>query len=229
MCPQDKLEAELDAAGLLVTPERPQPRALQYADLSKLTFLCACLKESMRLHPTIPMWSRWDDMESQEREHACCSQTRNLHMWQLYSCHCYTAPEDRPDRAPVFGRGTVSRLRSTHHRQHAYAACCSAHRACMGLLGGRHAPLLDLGHGSSASTHVLGLQRYVLCCGCLMFCEMGLACLRAQQQALPASLGWGAACGFCLSCSLAGRRGGTSRTQSADAGAFSMLEPGCNV
>lgn len=58
MCLQDKLEAELDAAGLLVTPERPKPRALQYADLSKLTFLCACLKEAMRLHPTIPMVSR---------------------------------------------------------------------------------------------------------------------------------------------------------------------------
>ena len=70
MCLQAKLEAELDAAGLLVTPERPKPRALQYADLSKLTFLCACLKEAMRLHPTIPMVSRWGGMESRERKHA---------------------------------------------------------------------------------------------------------------------------------------------------------------
>ena len=61
MCLQAKLEAELDAAGLLVTPERPKPRALQYADLSKLTFLCTCLKEAMRLHPTIPMVSRWGE------------------------------------------------------------------------------------------------------------------------------------------------------------------------
>ena len=60
VCLQDKLEAELDAAGLLVTSERPVPRALEHADLSKLTFLCACLKEAMRLHPTIPMVSRWD-------------------------------------------------------------------------------------------------------------------------------------------------------------------------
>lgn len=30
---------ELDAAGLLVTPERPKPRAMEYADLGRLTYL----------------------------------------------------------------------------------------------------------------------------------------------------------------------------------------------
>lgn len=39
-----RLETELDAAGLLVTPQRPQPRALTYADISKLPWLDACVK-----------------------------------------------------------------------------------------------------------------------------------------------------------------------------------------
>ena len=39
-----RLEAELDAAGLPVTPQRPQPRALTYADISKLPWLDACVK-----------------------------------------------------------------------------------------------------------------------------------------------------------------------------------------
>ena len=39
-----RLEAELDAAGLLVTPQRPRPRPLTYADISKLPWLDACVK-----------------------------------------------------------------------------------------------------------------------------------------------------------------------------------------
>jgi hypothetical protein len=34
-----KLAQELDAAGLLVTPERPKPRAMEYTDLGRLTYL----------------------------------------------------------------------------------------------------------------------------------------------------------------------------------------------
>ena len=34
-----RLAAELDDAGLLVTPQRPAPRAMEYADLSRLTYL----------------------------------------------------------------------------------------------------------------------------------------------------------------------------------------------
>ena len=34
-----KLAAELDAAGLLVTPDRPFPRPMEYADLGRLTYL----------------------------------------------------------------------------------------------------------------------------------------------------------------------------------------------
>ena len=34
-----KLAAELDEAGLLVTPQRPAPRAMEYSDLARLTYL----------------------------------------------------------------------------------------------------------------------------------------------------------------------------------------------
>ena len=52
---QDALAAELDAAELLVTPSRPQPRQLELSDLNKLTYLNALFKETQRLHPTAPM------------------------------------------------------------------------------------------------------------------------------------------------------------------------------
>ena len=39
-----KLEAELDAAGLLVTTEHPQPRAFDFADISKLRYLDCVIK-----------------------------------------------------------------------------------------------------------------------------------------------------------------------------------------
>ena len=39
-----KVAAELDAAGLLVTPARPAPRPLEYADLSKLQYLGWAIK-----------------------------------------------------------------------------------------------------------------------------------------------------------------------------------------
>ena len=39
-----RLETELDAAGLLVTEQRPAPRTFTYADISKLPWLDACVK-----------------------------------------------------------------------------------------------------------------------------------------------------------------------------------------
>jgi hypothetical protein len=36
--------AELDSLGLLVTPERPNPRPLEYDDLTKLTYTNNCIK-----------------------------------------------------------------------------------------------------------------------------------------------------------------------------------------
>ena len=46
-----RLAAELDNAGLLVTPQRPAPRAMEYADLSRLTYLSwVCKVGSVRLN-----------------------------------------------------------------------------------------------------------------------------------------------------------------------------------
>lgn len=39
-----KIVAELDAAGLLVTAERPHPRSFAFEDLSALPYLSACIK-----------------------------------------------------------------------------------------------------------------------------------------------------------------------------------------
>ncbi|CAL8464901.1 g4436 [Coccomyxa elongata] len=50
-----RLAAELDEAGLLVTPERPQPRDLTHADLSRLTYLNCVLKESQRMYSVAPL------------------------------------------------------------------------------------------------------------------------------------------------------------------------------
>ena len=47
-----KLVAELEQAGLLATPQQPEPRALQYADLSKLTFLSMVIK-ARASHPCV--------------------------------------------------------------------------------------------------------------------------------------------------------------------------------
>ncbi len=45
-----KVAAELDALGLLVTPQRPQPAQLEYSDLSKLTYLTAAVKVRTSYH-----------------------------------------------------------------------------------------------------------------------------------------------------------------------------------
>ncbi len=46
-----RLEAELDAAGLLVTPARSAPRPFAYADISKLPWLDTCVKARARRPP----------------------------------------------------------------------------------------------------------------------------------------------------------------------------------
>ena len=39
-----RVAAELAAAGLLATPERPQPRSMEHADLARLTYLQCVIK-----------------------------------------------------------------------------------------------------------------------------------------------------------------------------------------
>lgn len=56
---QERLAAELDAAGLLARKGQPG-RALEFADLGKLPYVEAVVKESLRMHPTAPLGSnRW--------------------------------------------------------------------------------------------------------------------------------------------------------------------------
>ena len=48
-----KIVAELDAAGLLATPARPEPRRLEWADLNPLVYLQAFIKEVLRMYPPV--------------------------------------------------------------------------------------------------------------------------------------------------------------------------------
>jgi hypothetical protein len=50
---QEKIAAELDAAGLLASPSRPRPRELQLDDLRRLRYLAAATKEAMRMYPVV--------------------------------------------------------------------------------------------------------------------------------------------------------------------------------
>ena len=48
-----ELEAELDAAGLLVTAQRPRPRAFTFADISKLRYLDCVIKVARKYAPVL--------------------------------------------------------------------------------------------------------------------------------------------------------------------------------
>jgi len=53
-----KLAEELDAAGLLVTPERPNPRPMEYSDLGRLTYLSWVCKVLLS-HLHLPLCALW--------------------------------------------------------------------------------------------------------------------------------------------------------------------------
>lgn len=74
-----KLAQELDAAGLLVTPERPHPRPMEYADLGQLTYLswvCKVRTElcSLLLHIVI---SHNEKSSLEWCLNSCCQHTLN--------------------------------------------------------------------------------------------------------------------------------------------------------
>eukprot|EP00884_Botryococcus_braunii_P006038 jgi/Botrbrau1/15435/Bobra.43_2s0060.1 len=48
-----KVLEELDSLELLVTPERPNPRSLEFADLGRLVYLQAVIKEILRQYPPV--------------------------------------------------------------------------------------------------------------------------------------------------------------------------------
>ncbi len=57
---QDKIDAELDAAGLLASPSRACPRQLVLEDLKALPYLAAATKEAMRMYPVVSVGNgRW--------------------------------------------------------------------------------------------------------------------------------------------------------------------------
>lgn len=51
-----KIAAELASLGLLATPEQPNPKPLEYADISKLTYLSCVIKvQQLHLSLSVPM------------------------------------------------------------------------------------------------------------------------------------------------------------------------------
>ena len=47
---EERIAQELCQQGMLATQEKPHPRAPDYADLEKLTYLSCVIKEAMRVH-----------------------------------------------------------------------------------------------------------------------------------------------------------------------------------
>ena len=73
-----KVLAELDAHGLLVTPERPKPRPLEWEDLGRLSYMNNCIKvfPISRSLLCAVAWLRPHDPACCSHCHRTCSQGR---------------------------------------------------------------------------------------------------------------------------------------------------------
>ena len=73
-----KLEEELDAAGLLKTPQNPSPRQFTYADIGKLRYLDWCIKVSTpgtilnRITPALGTMNASTDLCLSAMANQCC-------------------------------------------------------------------------------------------------------------------------------------------------------------
>ncbi len=68
-----KVVQELDLLGLLATPERPNPRSIEYADLSRLTYLNCVIKVRLGLVTLVPCFLADVSATSCFSAHAMCA------------------------------------------------------------------------------------------------------------------------------------------------------------
>ncbi|EFN57493.1 hypothetical protein CHLNCDRAFT_34731 [Chlorella variabilis] len=92
-----RLCAELDALGLLATPQRPEPRMVEVEDLSRLVYLAAVVKESMRVLPVSADGTAIQaPRDIQLGPHTIPA---NTIIWvHIFSCHNSARYWDQPDR-----------------------------------------------------------------------------------------------------------------------------------
>ena len=90
-----RLAAELDAAELLVTAQRPHPRQLQWADLALLTYLQAVIKA--RPLPKLGVTDRITALDTSLRPHIThlCKQRHDSKCMRRVRC-AYTASNHEP-------------------------------------------------------------------------------------------------------------------------------------
>ena len=88
-----KLEAELDAAGLLVTAQSPRPRAFTFADISKLRYLECVIKVAHKFASCLA-WNCWQPVSDLHLNRAfagSCAQDFGLRslvwLWQSIDLH----------------------------------------------------------------------------------------------------------------------------------------------
>lgn len=96
---QCRLEAELDAAQLLVTPWRPVPREMAFEDLPRLPYLQAVVREAMRMYPVAPIVSRVSEQDVQLGGHLIPAGTMlQCAIASVQRCHFEDGANFRPER-----------------------------------------------------------------------------------------------------------------------------------